>query len=408
MKQEGIISTIDQYEQHVGAEAVDRIRRKAKDLFGERVAHVNSTYYGGGVAEILDPLSLLMNDLDIPTEWLLIQGEPDFFANTKKMHNALQGGEIQFTELKTFIYEEVLKKNALRMHLDTFDRVVIHDPQPLFLIDHFRKTCPWVWRCHIDLSRPHQDLWNYLKPVIEKYDAMIVSSRLYQQEVTVPQRIFMPAINPFSIKNKELTQEEIDERLDHYEIPTDLPLVVQISRFDTWKDPRGVIEAFKKARRKVDATLVLLGNIASDDPEGPEIYESLLEQREERIILISKEDTALVNALQRSAAVVLQKSIREGFGLTVTEAMWKGVPVIGGNAGGIPLQINDGENGFLVSNVDEAAERIVTLLEDKKRRDVMGQKARQTVLDNFLMTRLLEQYIDLLRSFEVEFHLRKG
>ncbi len=408
MKQEGVISTIDQYEQHVGAEAVDRIRRKAKDLFGERVAHVNSTYYGGGVAEILDPLSLLMNDLDIPTEWLLIQGEPDFFANTKKMHNALQGGEIQFTELKTFIYEEVLKKNALRMHLDTFDRVVIHDPQPLFLIDHFKKTCPWIWRCHIDLSRPHEDLWNYLKPMIEKYDAMIVSSRQYQQEVTVPQRIFMPAINPFSIKNKELTQEEIDERLDHYEIPTDLPLVVQISRFDTWKDPRGVIEAFKKARRKVDATLVLLGNIASDDPEGPEIYESLLEQREERIILISKEDTALVNALQRSAAVVLQKSIREGFGLTVTEAMWKGVPVIGGNAGGIPLQIDDGENGFLVSNVDEAAERIVTLLEDKKRRDVMGQKARQTVLDNFLMTRLLEQYIDLLRSFEMEFHLRKG
>ena len=403
MKQEGIISTIDQYEQHVGAETIDRIRRKAKDLFQERVAHVNSTYYGGGVAEILDPLSLLMNDLDIPTEWLLIQGEPDFFANTKKMHNALQGGEIQFTELKTFIYEEVLKKNALRMHLDTFDRVVIHDPQPLFLIDHFKKTCPWIWRCHIDLSRPHQDLWNYLKPVIEKYDAMIVSSRLYQQEVAIPQRIFMPAINPFSIKNKELAQEEIDERLDHYEIPTDLPLVVQISRFDTWKDPRGVIEAFKKARRKVDATLVLLGNIASDDPEGPEIYESLLEQREERIILISKEDTALVNALQRSAAVVLQKSIREGFGLTVTEAMWKGTfRSSAATPEAFPCKSTTARTAFWSPTWTKRPSASSRCWKTKK--DAMPWDEKQGKrFSTISLSRLLEQYIDLLRSFEINF-----
>lgn len=399
---------IEDYEPYVGAEAIERIFQKAKALADCSAVHVNSTYYGGGVAEILDPLSLLMNDVGIDTSWLLIKGEPDFFSITKKMHNALQGGEFHFTEMKTTIYEDSLRKNAIRMNLDDFDRVVIHDPQPLFLIRHFRKNCPWIWRCHIDLSSPNHDLWNYMAPVVEQYDAMIVSSENYKRRVDIPQMIFMPAIDPFSIKNKELTQAEIDERLNHYKIPTDLPLVVQISRFDTWKDPVGVIEAFKKARTEVDATLVLLGNIATDDPEGPQIYESLLEQAEDRILLISQDDSALVNALQRSAAVVLQKSIREGFGLTVTEAMWKGTPVIGGSVGGIPLQIQDGFDGFLVSSVDEAAERIVTLLKNATLREQMGRRAREKVQNNFLLSRLLEQYIDLFAAFEIRFHLRTG
>jgi len=399
---------LEDYEPHIGAERVERIARKAERLAGYRTAHVNSTYYGGGVAEILDPLSLLMNGAGIKTSWLLIKGEPDFFSVTKKMHNALQGGDIHFTELKTSIYEETLAKNALRMTLNDYDRVVIHDPQPLFLINHFRKTCPWIWRCHIDLSSPNREVWDYMAPVVEQYDAMIVSSEHYKRGVEVPQVIFMPAIDPFSIKNKELTQDEIDERLAHYHIPTDLPLVVQISRFDTWKDPVGVIQAFKKARKEVDATLVLLGNIASDDPEGPEIYEALLEQSEDRILLISQDDSALVNALQRSAAVVLQKSIREGFGLTVTEAMWKETPVIGGNVGGIPLQIRDGHDGFLVSSVDEAAQRIVTLLKDVSLREQMGRRARESVGSRFLLSRLLEQYLDLFAAFEVRFRLRNG
>ena len=402
----GTLSTISDYECQIGAEAVDRILKKASRLKDTRVVHINSTYYGGGVAEILDPLSLLMNDVGIKTSWLLIQGEPDFFSITKKMHNALQGGEIHMTDLKTSIFEEVVQKNAMRMDLNRYDRVMIHDPQPLFLINHYVKSCPWIWRCHVDLSNPNEELWEYLATAVEKYDAMIVSSESYKRDVRIPQMVFMPAINPFSIKNKELTQEEIDTRLAHYKIPTDLPLVVQISRFDNWKDPKGVIKAFKKARKQVDATLVLLGNIASDDPEGPEIYESLLELSEERIILISQEDSALVNALQRSAAVVLQKSLREGFGLTVTEAMWKGKPVIGGNVGGIPLQIRDGFNGYLVSNVNEAADRLVKLLKDAKLREEMGRRARATVLENFLMSRLLEQDIDLLNAFEIRFHLK--
>lgn len=222
----------------------------------------------------------------------------------------------------------------------------------------------------------------------------------YKHEMTPPQRVFMPAINPFNIKNRELSDQDIDERLAHYKISTDLPLVVQISRFDPWKDPQGVVEAFKLARKGIDARLVLLGNFATDDPEGEQIFESLCACREERIfILTSGDDTALVNTLQRRAAVVLQKSLREGFGLTVAEAMWKGTPVIGGNVGGIRYQIEDGTNGFLVSSVEQAAERIVQLLQDKKLRDKMGSKARETVREKFLLTRYVEQYLDLFTEF---------
>ena len=219
--------------------------------------------------------------------------------------------------------------------------------------------------------------------------------------MTPPPQFFMPAINPFNIKNRELSDKEIEERLAHYQIPTDLPLVVQVSRFDPWKDPQGVVEAFKRARKKgAEATLVLLGNFATDDPEGEQIFESLCACREERIfILTSGDDTALVNTLQRRAAVVLQKSLREGFGLTVAEAMWKGTPVIGGNVGGIRYQIEDGTNGFLVSSVEQAAERIVQLLQDKKLRDKMGSKARETVREKFLLTRYVEQYLDLFTEF---------
>jgi trehalose synthase len=293
----------------------------------------------------------------------------------------------------------------MRNHLD-HDMVIIHDPQPLAMIEEYKRRGPWIWRCHIDLSSPNMELWNYLHQYIQKYDAIIFSLKEYQQDVDVPQVFFLPAIDPFSIKNKELTQQEKDERLNHYNIPTDLPLVVQISRFDKWKDPEGVIEAYKIARKEVDCTLVLLGNVATDDPEGEQVYKSLLDESEdERIIILSKEDTALVNALQCRAAVVLQKSIREGFGLTVTEAMWKGTPVIGGNVGGIRYQIKDGENGFLVNSVEEAAERIVTLLKDDGLCQKMGKRAQVSVKENFLMTRLLEQYLDLFSSFETIYRL---
>src|SRR5881398_2428311 len=389
------IPRIEDYEPLIGAENVDHIRDKAEKFKGLRVVNFNSTYYGGGVAEMLSSLTLLMNSLGLRAEWRVIQGTPDFFSITKKMHNALQGGEIDLSQIKKEIFEQVIYENSVRNFLE-HDFVIVHDPQPLPLIEHYEKKCPWIWRCHVDLSKPDVETWKYLRRWIDKYDAVIVSCPEYKQEMKPPQRVFMPAINPFTIKNRELGDNEIHERLAHYKIPTDLPLVVQISRFDPWKDPKGVVEAFKRARKEVDATLVLLGNFATDDPEGREIFESLCACQDERIlILTSGDDTALVNALQTRAAVVLQKSVREGFGLTVAEAMWKGTPVIGGNVGGIRYQIENGVNGFLVSSIDEAAKRMVELIADKKLRDEMGSKARDTVRKNFLLTRYLEQYVDL-------------
>jgi len=395
---------IEQYEALIGAEAVERLMRKASRLHDLSVINVSSTFYGGGVAEILSSLTLVQRAIGIRADWRLIQGSPDFFSVTKKLHNALQGGEINLSELKKEIYEEIVYQNALRMDVAA-DAVVVHDPQPLPLVTHFRRTCPWVWRCHVDLSRPNGEAWDYLREFVEQYDAMVVSLPEYAQKLDVPQLFFMPAIDPFSIKNRDLTDAEVKDRLDHYGIPDDLPIVAQVSRFDRWKDPQGVIEAFRIARKRVDATLVLLGNVATDDPEGQEVFESLLGCKEERILILTAEDSALVNALQRRAAVVLQKSLREGFGLTVTEAMWKGTPVIGGDCGGIRRQIEDGANGFLVSSVEQAAERIVQLVEDADLRRRLGQAARETVRAKFLMTRLAEQYLDLFAAFEPRFAL---
>jgi trehalose synthase len=396
---------VEDYENYIGADAVERILKKAKLLPDFHIVHVNSTYYGGGVAEILSSLILLFNSVGIKTGWRIIQGSPDFFSVTKKIHNALQGKEINLSKRKKMIYESVIYENSIRNHLD-HDMVIIHDPQPLPLIVHYQKREPWIWRCHVDLTSPNAELWNYLSEFIEKYDAVILSLKDYQQKLKTPQVFFQPAIDIFTLKNREFSETEIKERLDRYNIPTDLPIVAQVSRFDRWKDPEGVIQAYKIARKKVDCTLVLVGNVATDDPEGEKVYESLLKCREDRIIILSFQDSALVNALQRKAAVILQKSIREGFGLTVTEAMWKGAAVIGGNVGGIRYQIKDGENGFLVSNFEEAGERIVQLLKNEKLRRQMGIAAKESVKKNYLLTRLLEQYLDMFNSFETVYRLR--
>jgi len=236
----------------------------------------------------------------------------------------------------------------------------------------------------------------------------VLSLPEYAQKLSAPQRFIMPAIDPFSTTNKELSEEEIADRFAHYDIPTDLPLVVQVSRFDKWKDPQGVIDAFRLARKQVGCTLVLVGNVATDDPEGQEVFESLCRCSDEHTRILSAQDSALVNALQRRAAVVLQKSIREGFGLTVTEAMWKGTPVIGGNVGGIRHQIRDEENGFLVDSVEQAADRIVQIIKDPKLRKKLGDKARETVRERFLLTRLMEEWLDLIGAFEASFRLRGG
>jgi trehalose synthase len=401
------IANIEDYEQFIGPQPVARIIEKARKLCDLRVAKVNSTANGGGVAELLSSMIPLMNKLGLTTEWRVINGGADFFGITKNIHNGLQGNEIHFTAKDKRIYEEVVYENSVQNHLD-HDFVIVHDPQPLPIIRYKKKICPWIWRCHLDLSSPNTELWNYLIPDIKRYDAVIFSIKEYTQQLLMPQFFFMPAIDPFTLKNRELSEEEMNDCLARYNIPTDLPLVVQVSRFDRFKDPEGAIKAVKLARAKKDCTLVLLGNFAADDPEGKEVFEDLLENQDESIFIMpSGDDNTLVNTLQRRAHVVLQKSIREGFGLTVTEAMWKGRPVIGGKVGGIVSQIQDGVNGFLVSSAEEAAERIVQLLSDEDLRVRLGQKARETVRERFLLPRLLEQYLDLLNYLEKQNHIKE-
>ena len=259
------------------------------------------------------------------------------------------GRKVALSDAEKAIYEQVVLENATRLHLSECDALVVHDPQPLPLVRHFASlNMPWLWQCHIDLSAPNQKAWNYLRGFVDQYDAAIFSLPEYAQDLDVVQHFITPALDPFSAKNGELSNSEIDACLAHYLIPPDRPLVTQISRFDRWKDPLGVVEAFRKASEQVDCTLVLVGNGATDDPEGDVIFEAVRNSIDERVIVLTADDPVLVNALQRRAAVILQKSTREGFGLTVTEAMWKGAAVIGGDVGGIRRQIRDSENGFLV------------------------------------------------------------
>jgi trehalose synthase len=390
------LHSLESYEPLIGSARVERILKKAHTIRDLHIIHISSTFYGGGVTEILTPLTLIMNTLGIETGWRMIQGTPAFFNLTKKLHNSLQGEPVRLTPEEIELYEQVTLENATRLHIEDCDAVVVHDPQPLPLVSHFaERDAPWIWECHVDLSAPHPATWNYLRAFIEQYQTAIFSLQEYRQDVVIDQRFIAPAINPFSAKNCELSDAESRRCLRQHSIPLDRPLVVQVSRFDPWKDPVGVIEAYRKARKEVDCTLVLLGSIALDDPEASLILEKIRSLVDERIIVLTVDDAKLVNALQRQAAVVLQKSTREGFGLTVTEAMWKGAAVVGGNVGGIRRQIVDGQNGFLVDSVDQAAERIVQLLKDPALRRQLGKRAKETVRENFLMSRLLEDWIDL-------------
>ena len=393
---------LDDYRQYVGDETVDRITSKADTLKGQRVAHMNSTYHAGGVVEILLSLVGMMNRLGIDTEWRLLRGTPEFYEVTREMHDAIQGGTIDLTDEKIQIFEQTFRDNAVQNNLD-HDAVYMHDHHTIGMVEHYRKKGPWIWRCHLDLSRPDPRLIEYLSKFGSQYSAGIYILDAYQQDFGIPNYSFLPAIDPTKVKSQVLSDDAVRECLESYDIPMDLPIVAQISRFDRWKDPHGVVDAFEIARRDVDATLVLLGNRPADDPEKNEIHDRLLERQSDRIIVRDGSDEILVSAMQQYATVILQKSLREGFGLTVSEALWKGTPVIGGNVGGIPKQIDDGVNGYLVESVEEAARRIVELVSDPDRAAQMGAQGREKVREHFLMSRLLEQHLDLLGSFEPAF-----
>ena len=394
------VHSLESYEPLIGRERIERILKKADTIRDLHVVHVSSTFYGGGVTEILTPLTLLMNTIGIETGWRMIQGTPAFFNITKKLHNALQGSAIHLTSEEIRLFEQITFENAIRLHVEDRDIIIVHDPQPLALISQFpERTSPWIWQCHVDLSEPHPQTWNYIRKFVEQYQTAVFSLPEYRQQLANEQCFIAQAINPFSEKNCDLSDEQILECLARHQIPIDRPIIVQVSRFDPWKDPVGVIEAFRKASKEVDCTLVLLGNLALDDPEAGMVLETIRKSADDHVIVLTVDDATLVNALQRKATVVLQKSTREGFGLTVTEAMWKGAAVVGGNVGGIRRQITDGENGFLVDSVDQAAQRIVQIIKNPGLRERLGTRAKETVRQNFLMSRLVEDWIDLLSNF---------
>ncbi len=381
------------------------IYKRARKLYGKHIVHVNSTYQGGGVAEILYSLVALMNDVGIDAGWRILHGSSDFFEITKQFHNAMQGADINLTEKVKETYKDV-NLNFSRFTHFHHDCVIVHDPQPLALIRFYRKRQPWIWRCHIDLTDPNTDLWDFLKGFLLKYDQMVVSSKSYiKEDLPVDQRIMMPAINPLTPKNRDLDEKTGLDIMKKNGIPLDKPIITQVSRLDPWKDPEGVVEVFERVKQKVDCRLVFCYNTAHDDPQGIEMLEKVMNRARKLIdsgdiILVFGNNQTLVNAVQRFSDVVIQKSIREGFCLCVSEALWKATPVVASNIGGIPLQIDDGKNGFLLDplDYDGFADRITHLLTDKKAAEEMGKLAKEKARDEFLITRLLSDYLDMLSS----------
>lgn len=397
---------LEDYRGIVSDDVLADLHRRASKLYNRHIVHVNSTAQGGGVAEMLYTLIPMMNDVGVDCGWRVLVGGTDFFNVTKSFHNGLQGEPIDLSDQKKRIYTEASENFAAYTHFDKHDAVVIHDPQPLPMISDYKKRQPWIWRCHIDLTAPDPGLWEYLKGYIMRYDLVIVSHEQYvRPDLAVSQHVINPAIDPLNQKNIELPPETVAKYIDRFAIPLDKPLITQVSRFDKWKDPEGVVAVFRRVLERVDCRLVLAGNMATDDPEGIEMFERVKNHAADLIAsgqvitLIGASDIE-INALQRVSSVILQKSLREGFGLTVSEAMWKQSPVVASRVGGIPLQVIDGETGFLVdpTDYDQCADRVVALLSDRAMAEQMALRGKEHVRENFLITRLLGHYLELLHE----------
>ncbi len=391
------------YEGIVGIAAVMQLRRLGEKLAGLRVVHVNSTREGGGVAEILEWMVPLMRDLGLDARWEVIHGDARFFEITKAIHNGLQGKTVSLSSRDWRIHKDVNEQNMerLRAVLVEADIVIIHDPQPAALLG----LCPgrkgkWIWRGHIDISRPFRPVWKFLRGIVGRYDASIFSMAEFAQPLPHAQFLVPPSIDPLSEKNRELSPEELESARAEFGLDPSRPLLVQISRFDRFKDPVGVIQAYRLVRKVAPVQLVLAGGGATDDPEGKAVLDDVMEAVEGdpdiHVLLLPSNSHKAVNALQRLADIVLQKSTREGFGLTVTEGLWKGKPVIGGDVGGIRLQVVNHHTGFLVNTPEGAAHRIRYLLHHSDRIKRMGETGREFVRENFLLTRHLRDYLTLI------------
>ncbi|MEM3737352.1 MAG: glycosyltransferase [Candidatus Bathyarchaeia archaeon] len=424
--------TLKDYEGIVGAKVIEEIMSLGERLRGRKVIHINSTRVGGGVAEILQRLIPLLNESGMEAEWQVITGDEEFFHVTKSFHNALHGMRVAITNKMLESYIRNNEENAKLLDLDDADFVVIHDLQPAALIEHFpKRRGKWIWRCHIDVSTPNPRVWEFLKHFISQYDAAVFHvEKFAKKDLLIRQFIIPPSIDPLSEKNREIPSETVGMVLEKFHINHEKPVICQIGRFDHLKDPEGVVKVYQQVKRPdavidiqrlirggelldatqlgkrgIDCQLILAGGLAADDPEGQEVFRNVQKlvkgDRDAHILLLPAGADLEINALQRASSVVLQKSLKEGFALTVSEALWKGKPVIGGSAGGIPLQIINGVNGFLVNSIGEAAERARFLLKHPQKAREMGEVGREYVKRNFLITRHVRDYLMLYLTLEL-------
>lgn len=397
--------SLEAYRSVVG-DAVDELRALSEPLRGARVLHLSSTHYGGGVAEILSSLVPLLNNLGINTHWRVLRGGEEFFAVTKAMHNLLQGMPIPWTSAMRDVWLRYTEANA-RLLKEGYDIVWVHDPQPagvLWALEEKKgRRGAWIWRCHLDLSDAQQEVWEFLRGYVDRYDAVVFTMREFVRNGLVRPRVFTipPAIDPLSPKNLPLERQQTRDILTRYTVDTERPLLLQVSRFDPWKDPLGVIDIYRMVKSEVPSVqLVLMANMADDDPEGWMYFERAARKAGDDfdIHFVNGNSRLHVNAFQRSASVVLQMSVREGFGLVVSEALWKRRPVVARGVGGIPMQVTEGETGYLVNSLADAAHRVLELLERPSLGERLGQQGQEHVRRNFLITRYLRDHIQVMQA----------
>ena len=403
------MNDIKKYRKILGDEVINNLCSKAEKISDKHILTINSTYIEGGITEILTSIIPVFNKLGIKMGWRSIHGTRDFFITSKKFHDALEGvKKINFSKNKKNLYYETNKKFSTYTHID-HDLVITHDVQPLALIDFYEKKQPWIFRFHADISSPERDVWSYLKGYLEKYDHMVVSNKSYmRKDLDISQSVIPPAIDPLSLKNMPVAEKTVQRYLTKYGISTEKPLVSQMARFNKLKDQTGLIRVFNKVRKKVDCQLVLLGFLALDNVEGQKTFEKVEKMAAKskysddiKPILVNSE--ILVNCLQRASSVVVLKSFKEGFGLVVAESLYKGTPVVASKVGGIPLQVIDGVTGFLhePTNVQGFCDSIVKIVKDKKLRDELGKNGQEHVKKNFLIDRLMSDWIDLFTKYLV-------
>jgi trehalose synthase len=397
--------SLDRYRPLLDAPLQKELEELGRRLRGVRVLHVNSTSYGGGVAELLLPLAGLERAIGLEVEWRTLAGDESFFAVTKQMHNALQGQPAPFTQDQRTVYLSVNRDASAAV--ERYDVIIVHDPQPVALRHYAdRRGARWVWRCHIDTSAPDETAWAFLRSYVEEYDAAIFTmAQFVPPDLQLARIEFIPpAIDPLSSKNRELPADVARGAVAEFGVDVERPLILQVARFDPWKDPQGAIAAYRSVKQEIpDVQLALVGSMAGDDPEAWKIYRCIAEEdRKDPDLYVFTNLVGVgnleVNCFQRSAAVALQKSIREGFGLAVSEALWKGVPVVGGAAGGIPLQVQDGVGGFLVNTVEQAAQRLIYLLRHPEEAAQMAEAGRRVVQVQFLLPRLLRDELRLIAT----------